>query len=59
MKSYQVLIHASVAERLLVPTLDRGIPGSIPGRLNLQIMITLSLDTCVRVGAVISTGSRP
>jgi len=28
---YQDLIHASVAERLLIPVLDRGIPGSIPG----------------------------
>jgi len=25
------LIHASVAERLWIPALDRGIPGSIPG----------------------------
>ena len=29
---YQDLIHASVAERLLIAALDRGIPGSIPGR---------------------------
>jgi len=34
------LIHTSVAERLLILALDRGIPGSIPGRLNLQIKIT-------------------
>ena len=32
----KILIHASVAERLLIPALDRGIPGSI----HLQIKIT-------------------
>jgi len=46
-RMYQVLIHASVAERFLVPTLDRGIPGSIPGRLNLQIKITSELSVFV------------
>jgi len=34
------LIHASVVELLLILALDRGIPCSIPGRLNLQIKIT-------------------
>ena len=44
---YQDLIHASVAERLLIAALDRGIPGSIPGRLNLQIKITSELSVFV------------
>ena len=34
------LIHASAAERLLIPALDRGILGSIPGNKIFQIKIT-------------------
>jgi len=33
------LIHAFMEERLLIPALCRGILGSIPGRLNLQIKV--------------------
>jgi hypothetical protein len=59
----KVLIHASVAERLLIPALDRAIPGSIPGdiiRLKLhhqgikQIVRIFGLDL-VRINELIKT----
>ena len=41
---YQDLIHASVAERLIIPVLDRGIPGSMPGDKIFRLRLHPNLD---------------